>query len=492
VLASFLLSSRVACLCVPGLSLKSYGGLLRESNDFALCCLCGVWENRAALGGKLLRAKLFVPVDAEEALFSLKKKKPGRGLIFSVLHIAASNGVKSVLTLGSSLIVARFLGPTVMGHLGTARLIGQYGGLANIGANLGMGQQVPILRGKGDEDGIKAVKGVVLWYIYLLSMLGLLTIPIFLFLPLDWELRLVITGGVLFFIVSLFQQYINVNLSVERRFRQISLMNVGVAIVTALTIPAAFLALPGALARLVFLTGFEFVLGYYFIRCSLRGVFSWPVFSQVIKVGFPILVVAFLHQFTFVWDRTMVRALMGAEALGFYTISSLVISTSAIFPQAISRVLYPTVGEIYGRTKDAKKAAREVLRVFPWVLGMGLLVVPVGYFSIPPFVDFFLPKYSEGIVAAQVATLAATGIILCYSLFFFNIIRRVRYIILCEVFGVLCQSGVSYVCYTKYQLGLVSFSLGACVGLIVIATTSLFFVFLIAGGKWVVEENETI
>lgn len=408
-----------------------------------------------------------------------------RGLAFSLIHLSTANIIKSILTLFASLMVARILGPVLTGHVGTARLIVQYIAPITLGINLGMSQRIPILRGAGQLDIARKVRNTTLWFnlvicVPVFCVFGLILIIFKGYL--SQTQTLVIGGAGLLFISGLLSNFIIVHMGAEKLFRFISLQTLIVALFTIVTIPAARWGLPGALSRLISLFFIEFALGWIFSRYCFQLKKDNDQLKETIKVGFPILIVAFIHQYTMVLDRTLVRSFMGAEYLGFYTPASIVIATAMIIPQMLTRVLYPSLSEVFGKTGDVRLVAGLVLKPLKWIFLVSIVCIPLGFFFIRPLILFAVPEFAPGIPAAQTAVLAAMAAVFGYGNFFFNMIRRQYYIMIFQLIGIIFQLSVSLILYYK-GFGLTAFMIGTFIGIMIFGIVNNLFIWLIAKGK---------
>lgn len=416
----------------------------------------------------------------------LLERLRGSQLLVSLSQLLSANAVNTIVTLATSLVVARLLGPVLMGHLGTTRLVAFYLCLSALGVAQGMGQRVPVLRGQGDEAAIAAVRASTLAYVAALCALfaavaALATPCLWWLLADDGITALVVGGGALFAMATVFSQYVLVYMNSDKQFRAVSLSTLAAAGAALVTVPLAALGLAGATARLCLVGFAQGVAGWVLSRPPARMRLDAKQLRETLAVGLPIFCVSFLFTYSFALDRTLVRAWLGAEALGHYTIATLVVTTMTTATSALIAVIYPHCGELYGRTGDARATARAVLRPLPYLLLVLVIIVPAAAWAVAPVVRLVLPAFAPGIPAAQIAVIAGGFSLLSYCSVLFNVVRRQRYLILFAGAALPLQAWISWALW-RVGWELSAFIIGACVSLGAFAFGSLTLVGLVAAG----------
>jgi O-antigen/teichoic acid export membrane protein len=128
---------------------------------------------------------------------------------------------------------------------------------------------------------------------------------------------------------------------------------------------------------------------------------------ELARVGLPLLITGTLYSYMGAADRSVIAFFMSAQDVGEYALAGLAVTGIQFLPMVVATLLYPRVAGTYGRTGDAHS-----LRRYFWILlGLGVAaVVPISlavFFLVRPVTERFLPAYSAGIPAAQLASLAS-------------------------------------------------------------------------------------
>lgn len=121
-----------------------------------------------------------------------------------------------------------------------------------------------------------------------------------------------------------------------------------------------------------------------------------------IKTGIPLLLNNLVWTVMMSIDKFVILYFMTTKDLGVYSVSLLGFSTMVLIPQSISQVFYYKMSIIYGETKSIPKLikmASDYTKIVSLCSGIASVV---GFYMLPIFINIFMPKYTEGIVASQI------------------------------------------------------------------------------------------
>jgi O-antigen/teichoic acid export membrane protein len=142
-----------------------------------------------------------------------------------------------------------------------------------------------------------------------------------------------------------------------------------------------------------------------------RPRFDWARGASLIRIGFPIMLVGFVHSLFATVDRWVVAAYLGPEPLGHYSLAIMALSAVALVPQVISQQFYPRMAFAWSADRDAQRlrrlAGNQRLLSFAFVVPLVVLLVVAA----PPLVRWLLPAYVAGIpplVVTLLVPLAST------------------------------------------------------------------------------------
>lgn len=164
------------------------------------------------------------------------------------------------------------------------------------------------------------------------------------------------------------------------------------------------------------------------IKIGYYGLFVYPILSGIITIalyysgafkdiklhidrailkssfisGMPLMINSLVWTAVASVDKFVIMFFMDDEALGIYSIAQLGFSIMVLVPQSMSQVFYIKISSEYGRTGDKLELVR-LCNKYTMINSFCTSVVCVmGYYMLPVLVELIMPKYVDGIAAAQI------------------------------------------------------------------------------------------
>lgn len=330
----------------------------------------------------------------------------------------SNNMLKNITSLGSATLVnallafiigvvtRNILGPEQYGYWLTVSLVFVFIPLFQLGTLNAMNREVPFYIARKEMAKVQSVREIAFTFLLTIPVVivGIMLLASLLILNLDIANEYKI--GLLFlWLITIFtylSNYIEMYYKSEQNFKRVStLITIKSLSQTMLTLLFVWIwgyigLYLGMLVALVI----QVVMGRQVIPLKFK-LHSYKEYMTLIKIGMPILIVGIVWSIVVATDRILISLLMTPVDLGNYGVALLVFSTMMLFPQVISQVMYPKVVELVSKEKYNE------VKILYWrtnkILALLMLVVLIiGYFMIPYFVNIFMPEYKEGIVAAQI------------------------------------------------------------------------------------------
>lgn len=321
-----------------------------------------------------------------------------------IVHTFSSSLAFSFANTLFNYFSARILGPTLMGIWQTARIVPNYSGFLSLGTAFYFTREVPKLRGKGEIERIEIIRQTIFTYNYIITIVTITGIIIYTFLfEIENNLKLSLYSIVIIVFVSTFTSLNEFLLKGESRFLEISKIRY-------LTIPFILVNL-----LLLFWLGFTgFLIGqillntinaiYYFTikRYPLKFSFDFKIWKDSVRVGFPISVEVMIDLIFTTVDRLIIVTFLGFTQVGYYSLTSLLVVPISLFVTSINNVLFVETLNSSSRENNKKLIERNfklpsntLTYVLPFIIAIFNLVLPT-------IILLVLPKYSEGIIPAQI------------------------------------------------------------------------------------------
>lgn len=331
-----------------------------------------------------------------------------RKIITDTLLLNGAAIFGQILGIAQRFLVMRVIAPEAFGLWLAALIVIGYASYSSVGLEHGMGVRVPYYKGKNDESAIERIRITVysVWtMIAVLVAIGVATYAAFQSRPeLRWSFFAV---AVLVLLEQQIQFFTRWHSSATQNFALITRLSVARAAMTfLLVVPLAYaFGLYGLVAGSVGGVAVTVILWRRFEAPPLRFRVDREALNEVLRIGFPILVVVLLGGLIDSIDRAVIGLLLGATALGYYGVTTLGgASVYGLLAQAGS-AMSPHMAADFGRSNDSPAALERYL-VKPTILFAtmaAMLVTGVMYF-VPPVVRLFLPKYAPGLTAFYVYT----------------------------------------------------------------------------------------
>ena len=342
---------------------------------------------------------------------------------------ASGNLLATVFRLVGGLLTSRLVDPSVLGLFNGIGLVLGYVPLLNAGVSAGLNRELPYLVGKEDRARAAVLASVAQCWLLLaagICVAGLLCVA-------GWQLyhgQFQLALGWASFTIPVFglfygQFYLQILYFTHGRFPRISYITVLVAAAGVVTVVFVWwLDFMGLCIRGVLVAALMLALLWKWRPLSVRPRWSWPDLRVLVTTGVPIYLVGQLYAWWAVFNSTLVLTYAGTRGLGLYALANMAGPMVALLPQAISQVVYPKMSEEYGRTGRVRPLVR--MAVWPTLVNVAVTLVAVGagWILMPPVVKFLLPKYVEGIPAAQWALVATAFMALTPVNSVFNVVKK--------------------------------------------------------------------
>jgi O-antigen/teichoic acid export membrane protein len=141
--------------------------------------------------------------------------------------------------------------------------------------------------------------------------------------------------------------------------------------------------------------------------------FNWREWLGVFRTGFPIFIASYgANTFWAVVETSLVLKYLGVQALGYWSMSFMVLEMANKVPQAMTAVYMPRVTEAYGRTGSVRAALSLCRRPLLW--GTVSMVTMAGLASVvlPILIPWLMPKYVGAITTMSMMMIVLVFIIL--------------------------------------------------------------------------------
>lgn len=315
-----------------------------------------------------------------------------------------STVIGKIFSIPSSIVTAKFLGPSLLGVLAIINLIKQYAGYTHLGLLQSLPRDVPIAYGKGDKKEARRITDTVYTGFFAASALSLLVLWILFVSGVTFKGVLNIQILILMsfiLIVNRINSFLRAYVKAEGQFMIIGKLDFILKFSSPLTIPAVILLrLNGIL--LVMLISEGVAVGYYLIRLKkpkFHFLINIKKTLSLLKTGFMVFINGISDSIFWSIDLIVLTAMMTTREVGLYSISLAAIRIVEPFSQAINMTVYRKIMIEGGKFGTASKQhfRKYTEGLFVGYLMLNSLILGLGILLYMLAIKIILTKYTESI-----------------------------------------------------------------------------------------------
>lgn len=328
-----------------------------------------------------------------------------KSIFFDFSRLFSSNIISIILRFVSGFVSARVLGPVNLGYWKGVELVLMYFQHSQLGTYNAMTREIPIYKGRGDLSKADYIRDIAFGFTLTVPFFiaGVIFISSFFFHEnrlFSFSLRM----AVLIVSIRMIQGYFNRLNSANKQFGIIST----IILVSSFITPIITIALVikyniyGKFWAEVTIAAIMLSIFVFHNKEKIRIKFDWGVTVSLIKVGFPLLLAGLMFGLLTTVDRILILKFLSVKELGYYALGLMLVGILQKLPESIGEVMYPRVNEKWGQTGSVASLenyacvpAKLLSMIMP--LGIGVLII-----ILPIVTDLLLPKYKDGVLAAQI------------------------------------------------------------------------------------------
>ena len=369
----------------------------------------------------------------------------------SVAKVIFGNISTNLITMVSSILIARWVGPQDMGIWNAALLVTFYIPTLQLGVFNGLNRELPYLIGAGDKQRALRMAEAAYAWLWLLMGVSILCgafVAVWFWTKGQPERCLISIAIAVIVVTSWPTSYLTTTYRTHHEFGRLAKNTVAVALMGAALVMLVWrFHFNGLILRASLLSILGAVALYYRRPLQVKPQWGKVQLIQLAKIGIPIFFVGQLSTFFITLDRLiLVRSIL---VLGYFTIAIQVGAFVRQIPIAFGILLYPQMAHRYGENNCAMDIWRLARKAAFAASALGLAAGACGWLLLPTFVHIILPKYIPGIRAAQWS--GFLGFAMGFYQFdnIYNVIKRQDLYVFNWCVGCLTFATVWY-CLTQY------------------------------------------
>lgn len=398
-------------------------------------------------------------------------------LFKSISWFLAAVLLAKIVGMAQSFVIAKAMSPESFGVWVTLLLIVSYSPIVALGAVETLVKEVPYHLGRKDFVSVKRVERSVLGCIVLAAAVILVLGGIAAWLPaevLSFDPRL-LWPFVWAVVTSCFTGYFYWRLTAYECFGSVAAVDTCRSIFSMLFVGgmAWVWGLWGAVLGYLVqeLITFLIAAGISVRKQGAVGVsFERGLLIHAVKVGFPITLLWWVLTLQAGVDRVVLGGMVGPAAVGLYGVGISLTGALALVPMVVGRVLYPRVNREHGKGGIGESLKSVVIAP---TLALGALLINLQLFilaCLPILFEWILPKYHEGLAAAQLLIIGSYFVCLLrnganYLIATHNERRFLKFLLLALAFNVVVD-----VAFVQWGWGIEGIAIGTSLAGLLLTT----------------------
>jgi len=309
-------------------------------------------------------------------------------------------------TILTGLVIAKVLGPAAFGVYSALMLIVTYSHYSHLGLLPAMIKKVPFYIGKKEYNKSREIENVVFSGIIIIIFFISLALIIASFFIKNLDNHTINSLRIVA-IVVIFQQifyFYQYYLRSEKKFFLFGKILLVYSITYFIFI--ILLIMRFRLEGVFFAMLLAYIIAIFYLskkdEFKLRIKVMPKNTVQLMKIGFPLLMLGTMALFFVSIDKIMIIKFMDKVQLGYYSFAAIVAGIVSFIPQGIGSIIFPHLLEKYGEKEDKAHIKNYLFQ--PTLIISYLLPIVVGlvFITAPVAIYYILPKYLPGIMPFKI------------------------------------------------------------------------------------------
>lgn len=308
-----------------------------------------------------------------------------------------------------SVYVKANIEPLEYGIYSTCLLLQTYMTYAQLGSLNAFNRDYPQLIGAGDKEKARKYRNTTFSFLIIVFGVATLVITVFLLAIGHGNDSRYTYGLILCAVittVAILENFLASRVRIDGNFRYTSF----VLVAELLSVLIGFLMISRfGYYVLYFVTIGSMIIGILLYYKKGIADLQLSVDRQLLRIiiisGMPLLINNLIWTIVNSIDQFVILGFINTEALGIYSIAQMAFSNIMLIPSAMSQLFYVKLGKVYGANKDIKEL-NDIAVKYTLILALVVSYIIIGvYFFIEPIVIWLMPKYADGVRAAQLLLL---------------------------------------------------------------------------------------
>lgn len=335
----------------------------------------------------------------------------------NILHFSTSNAYRHLLGLLSAVFRPAALGPELYGLWSLVNIIPTYASYLHLGSRTAMRYAIPQLENQQCTQQLQDTKTSALSGALMVNGCAAVMLLLFAFCSSyqnEAKVGLATMAGVI--LLSCYFEHSIAELKGYQNFLLVSKTNyLRYSLNFAFTLLLIFqYGFYGALLALIASLTLSSLYLAKHTRLSLPTQFSLQRFVSLAKLGLPILALDFVTILLRSVDKLLITLLLGAEALGLYAISTMLLGPLMNIPGASREVVEQVLMAKKQHLSEQQQLESYFFKPLRHNAYLMPLLIAIAYLALPVFIDVLLDDFTLAIIPTQTMLIGSYFLALTY------------------------------------------------------------------------------
>lgn len=314
------------------------------------------------------------------------------------LRYAGTSVVLQAVSLGSGVVVLRWLAPADLGMWQALLLIGTYSTIVQGGVINGLNRELPFAMGSGSGETAATIAGTARQVALVGALLCLACIPLAGFIAeggRGW-------GGASFVLIAaaggIYRNYLGATYRSTAAFDSLGRIQLFEAAAAVVTLPLVmWFGYWGLGSRHALLSVFGVSLMHRRRPLPSVGAFRWNALRTLLQTGVPLFAFAYLVGVAGTFPKLVLLSEGGTLWVGLFAPAAAMATAMMAIPDALSRFIYPRMSFKLGETGDPRALWPIAVKSTVGVILASIPIVGVLWFAVGPMIEVWFPAYAASV-----------------------------------------------------------------------------------------------
>jgi O-antigen/teichoic acid export membrane protein len=329
----------------------------------------------------------------------------------AVLYTSASF-VRTIGLMLGGFIVIRWIDPQELGLWQSLMIAATYAPVFQLGTTNGLNRDLPYFYGAGQRDkGLDLVASAQSYTrICTFGSILITSLLIAIFILAgnqNFNLLMGIAGVGMIIAFRFYENFLAVTYRANQSFKTLSYAYFLHFFLIMISLPVVYYARYTGLVIYQVFGSFSIMIVMHIVRpVRVSSILKWSSLKELIKTGLPIYIIGYLQEISKSFGKIIILYFGGTLTVGLFSPALAIHTAMIMLPRILAQYFYPKMSFSYGKYNDKSLLWSWVWKIsFLIIAGSAIIIIP-GWIAMPYLIETFFPKYTDGILAAQLALLS--------------------------------------------------------------------------------------